>query len=76
MMQPDMDQKNARLQLEIEEKSPRLQLKIKKISPKSEENMELKLGEKVIDKLERENPDLDIENMDGRERPGSSLSSV
>lgn len=37
--------------------------------------MELKLGEKVIDKLERENLKLDMENVDWPKRLDSALSS-
>ncbi len=76
MMQPDIDKENARLQLEMEEGSPSSQLEIDKRSPRSEQNVEPELGGKATDKLDEENPDLDMKNVDWPERPGSALSSV
>ena len=76
MMQPDIDKENARLQLEMEERSPSSQLEIDKRSPRSEENVEPELGGKPIDKLDEENPDLDMENVDWPKRLGSALFFV
>lgn len=57
-----------------------MQLEIDEQNATSEEirteNLEPQLEEEAMEKLDEENPDLDMENADWPERPGSALSSV